>query len=106
MIRRPPRSTLSSSSAASDVYKRQVYILQEVCYRICLKYTITKTLSENFYIGSGQFQKSTGQLSVEKSQINISNIVKEIISQHNGRFNSFLLQFSDGFQNSDFETYK
>src|SRR5664279_6151487 len=28
MIRRPPRSTLSSSSAASDVYKRQV--LQQV----------------------------------------------------------------------------
>src|SRR5674536_207879 len=27
MIRRPPRSTLSSSSAASDVYKRQVYLL-------------------------------------------------------------------------------
>eukprot|EP00656_Telonema_subtile_P001718 TRINITY_DN10746_c0_g1_i3.p1 TRINITY_DN10746_c0_g1~~TRINITY_DN10746_c0_g1_i3.p1 ORF type:complete len:133 (+),score=38.94 TRINITY_DN10746_c0_g1_i3:93-491(+) len=25
MIRRPPRSTLSSSSAASDVYKRQEY---------------------------------------------------------------------------------
>src|SRR5664280_3741387 len=27
MIRRPPRSTLSSSSAASDVYKRQVSII-------------------------------------------------------------------------------
>eukprot|EP00658_Telonema_sp_P-2_P041419 TRINITY_DN2961_c0_g1_i1.p1 TRINITY_DN2961_c0_g1~~TRINITY_DN2961_c0_g1_i1.p1 ORF type:complete len:282 (-),score=77.19 TRINITY_DN2961_c0_g1_i1:236-1081(-) len=27
MIRRPPRSTLSSSSAASDVYKRQVVLL-------------------------------------------------------------------------------
>src|SRR5664279_6200616 len=27
MIRRPPRSTLSSSSAASDVYKRQVFNL-------------------------------------------------------------------------------
>eukprot|EP00658_Telonema_sp_P-2_P053970 TRINITY_DN42795_c0_g1_i2.p1 TRINITY_DN42795_c0_g1~~TRINITY_DN42795_c0_g1_i2.p1 ORF type:complete len:135 (-),score=26.55 TRINITY_DN42795_c0_g1_i2:11-415(-) len=26
MIRRPPRSTLSSSSAASDVYKRQVHM--------------------------------------------------------------------------------
>src|SRR5665648_794959 len=26
MIRRPPRSTLSSSSAASDVYKRQVMV--------------------------------------------------------------------------------
>ena len=28
MIRRPPRSTLSSSSAASDVYKRQKYVQQ------------------------------------------------------------------------------
>src|SRR5665648_665777 len=28
MIRRPPRSTLSSSSAASDVYKRQFYTRQ------------------------------------------------------------------------------
>ena len=28
MIRRPPRSTLSSSSAASDVYKRQVLDMQ------------------------------------------------------------------------------
>src|SRR5664279_5994541 len=27
MIRRPPRSTLSSSSAASDVYKRQRYMV-------------------------------------------------------------------------------
>ena len=26
MIRRPPRSTLDRSSAASDVYKRQVYV--------------------------------------------------------------------------------
>eukprot|EP00658_Telonema_sp_P-2_P084753 TRINITY_DN949_c0_g1_i4.p1 TRINITY_DN949_c0_g1~~TRINITY_DN949_c0_g1_i4.p1 ORF type:complete len:102 (-),score=11.73 TRINITY_DN949_c0_g1_i4:31-336(-) len=31
MIRRPPRSTLSSSSAASDVYKRQVYFWAAVC---------------------------------------------------------------------------
>src|SRR5664279_4825811 len=30
MIRRPPRSTLSSSSAASDVYKRQVYARRAV----------------------------------------------------------------------------
>eukprot|EP00658_Telonema_sp_P-2_P024529 TRINITY_DN19859_c0_g1_i2.p1 TRINITY_DN19859_c0_g1~~TRINITY_DN19859_c0_g1_i2.p1 ORF type:complete len:175 (+),score=43.72 TRINITY_DN19859_c0_g1_i2:133-657(+) len=29
MIRRPPRSTLSSSSAASDVYKRQVQMLEQ-----------------------------------------------------------------------------
>ena len=29
MIRRPPRSTQSSSSAASDVYKRQVLIVED-----------------------------------------------------------------------------
>src|SRR5665648_1282997 len=31
MIRRPPRSTLSSSSAASDVYKRQAHSIEELC---------------------------------------------------------------------------
>ena len=29
MIRRPPRSTLDRSSAASDVYKRQVFALRD-----------------------------------------------------------------------------
>src|SRR5450756_2897574 len=31
MIRRPPRSTQSRSSAASDVYKRQVVCQNEIC---------------------------------------------------------------------------
>eukprot|EP00658_Telonema_sp_P-2_P028845 TRINITY_DN22022_c0_g1_i2.p1 TRINITY_DN22022_c0_g1~~TRINITY_DN22022_c0_g1_i2.p1 ORF type:complete len:135 (-),score=46.91 TRINITY_DN22022_c0_g1_i2:46-450(-) len=34
MIRRPPRSTLSSSSAASDVYKRQVAEYIHILYAI------------------------------------------------------------------------
>eukprot|EP00656_Telonema_subtile_P017534 TRINITY_DN1940_c0_g1_i5.p1 TRINITY_DN1940_c0_g1~~TRINITY_DN1940_c0_g1_i5.p1 ORF type:complete len:121 (+),score=23.82 TRINITY_DN1940_c0_g1_i5:98-460(+) len=34
MSRRPPRSTLSSSSAASDVYKRQVWTWTEVNDRV------------------------------------------------------------------------
>src|SRR5665648_1303792 len=33
MIRRPPRSTLSSSSAASDVYKRQEFALLALLVR-------------------------------------------------------------------------
>ncbi len=36
MIRRPPRSTLSSSSAASDVYKRTVDILAWVTIALFL----------------------------------------------------------------------
>src|SRR5665648_1286236 len=43
MIRRPPRSTLSSSSAASDVYKRQalkIIVEENVCKGIqTLQYT-------------------------------------------------------------------
>src|SRR5664280_228033 len=38
MIRRPPRSTLSSSSAASDVYKRQhVFIATAFCIFLSTK---------------------------------------------------------------------
>ena len=39
MIRRPPRSTLSSSSAASDVYKRQVACRHEYCHDSCAEVT-------------------------------------------------------------------
>src|SRR5674536_94880 len=35
MIRRPPRSTLSSSSAASDVYKRQKLTCTDVTCPVC-----------------------------------------------------------------------
>src|SRR5665648_762776 len=43
MIRRPPRSTLSSSSAASDVYKRQLSTLERhdeaiECFNNALKF--------------------------------------------------------------------
>src|SRR5664279_6429432 len=43
MIRRPPRSTLSSSSAASDVYKRQVQHIMD--------YTLTADSSVSIQTG-------------------------------------------------------
>src|SRR5678816_4746322 len=39
MIRRPPRSTLDRSSAASDVYKRQVYKCKCKCK--CLRVNVS-----------------------------------------------------------------
>ena len=36
MIRRPPRSTHRRSSAASDVYKRQVCMCKQACVFLCL----------------------------------------------------------------------
>src|SRR5665648_955666 len=38
MIRRPPRSTLSSSSAASDVYKRQVLVVAVLARTVLIRY--------------------------------------------------------------------
>eukprot|EP00658_Telonema_sp_P-2_P051537 TRINITY_DN3960_c0_g1_i12.p1 TRINITY_DN3960_c0_g1~~TRINITY_DN3960_c0_g1_i12.p1 ORF type:complete len:365 (+),score=91.16 TRINITY_DN3960_c0_g1_i12:94-1188(+) len=49
MIRRPPRSTLSSSSAASDVYKRQTYI----------KMTGVLALGSNITISGGTYDYTT-----------------------------------------------
>eukprot|EP00658_Telonema_sp_P-2_P045683 TRINITY_DN33670_c0_g1_i1.p3 TRINITY_DN33670_c0_g1~~TRINITY_DN33670_c0_g1_i1.p3 ORF type:complete len:125 (+),score=20.38 TRINITY_DN33670_c0_g1_i1:52-426(+) len=47
MIRRPPRSTLSSSSAASDVYKRQLVhypiIMEQLAGLIGCKLSLFKT---------------------------------------------------------------
>ena len=39
MIRRPPRSTLDRSSAASDVYKRQVLVAQKMFKRFGFRKT-------------------------------------------------------------------
>ena len=41
MIRRPPRSTLDRSSAASDVYKRQIWVSKDSQYRIIVDGTTT-----------------------------------------------------------------
>src|SRR5664280_3837338 len=40
MIRRPPRSTLSSSSAASDVYKRQVCLSRKLHQKVHVRETV------------------------------------------------------------------
>eukprot|EP00826_Nyctotherus_ovalis_P066552 TRINITY_DN9844_c0_g1_i3.p1 TRINITY_DN9844_c0_g1~~TRINITY_DN9844_c0_g1_i3.p1 ORF type:complete len:114 (-),score=17.84 TRINITY_DN9844_c0_g1_i3:223-537(-) len=48
MIRRPPRSTHCISSAASDVYKRQLYILLTLQRRLLLPITLSLTSSSNF----------------------------------------------------------
>lgn len=83
-----------------------VYIVQELCYRICKYYRITKTLSERFHI-SEPIYKGVDMIYSSSPRITpITQIVKDIISQHTGRYNSFLIQFSDGFQNTEMETYK
>ena len=49
MIRRPPRSTLDRSSAASDVYKRQIELCPVVVIPPHEIETIDKTVIYNYY---------------------------------------------------------
>src|SRR5665648_182013 len=82
MIRRPPRSTLSSSSAASDVYKRQIVFIAEelvvklpigilfsctvgrICSRGCLRVDAIerKITVNNTYLGGIFIQQSLENL--------------------------------------------
>src|SRR5664279_1271978 len=57
MIRRPPRSTLSSSSAASDVYKRQLYT--DICYQ-CTACSVGQSYPEALIIYIGCTDISLG----------------------------------------------
>lgn len=83
-----------------------VYLVQEICYRICLSFGIKETLSEPFFIGKTSITAGEEGINFSGKSLNLNSIVKEIIDQHSGRYNSFILQFSDGFQNSDVESYK
>src|SRR5664280_3922104 len=58
MIRRPPRSTLSSSSAASDVYKRQILSWASIgatliCGIAFMRWT-WRSLHNGVHLGAGE----------------------------------------------------
>lgn len=68
-----------------------VYIVQESCHQCCCKENIHQTQHE---------------LKVVGEEANCSDIVTQIVNQQGGRFNSFLTQFSDGFQDTELEMHK
>ena len=78
MIRRPPRSTQSRSSAASDVYKRQVFIsnaenisklyrLKEINQQLALNYSLCDTDKEQLVSEGRVFVLAT--LSMHSSEV-------------------------------------
>ena len=56
MIRRPPRSTRKESSAASDVYKRQVYYLNVTQYPFDPVFSIRglAIMAETVFVADGE----------------------------------------------------
>jgi hypothetical protein len=68
-----------------------VYILQEACYRCCKQYDIHQTQEVNKTIGVG---------------INAKDIIRDVVNQQTGRFNSFITQFADGFQETALQMHR
>jgi AAA+ ATPase superfamily predicted ATPase len=68
-----------------------VYIVQETCYKACLSSGHYETLPETVSIGDG---------------LNVKSLIQEVVDQQSGRYNSFISQFSSGFQDTTLEMYK
>jgi hypothetical protein len=68
-----------------------VYIVQEVCAAACVKEGIRETQDKVCEIGNN---------------LDISELVKKVVSQQSGRYMSFITQFSEGFQETRLEMHK
>jgi hypothetical protein len=68
-----------------------VYIVQEACYQACIKRNINFTQDTLTDIGDG---------------INVEEIIREVVNQQTGRYNSFITQFAAGFQDTSLQMYK
>jgi len=68
-----------------------VYIVQEACYQACIKQNIHFTQDKPVDIGDG---------------IDVTKIIREVVNQQTGRYNSFITQFAAGFQDTTLQMYK
>lgn len=68
-----------------------VYVVQETCHQCCLKESVFTTQEVLREIGGA---------------VNCSDIVSQVVNKQGGRFNSFLTQFSEGFQDTALEMHK
>lgn len=68
-----------------------VYIVQECCYQACIKQGIYSTQDS---------QKELG------ADIDVESIIKEVVNQQTGRYNSFITQFAAGFKDTELKMYK
>lgn len=68
-----------------------VYLVQEACHKACVNAGVLRTCEENKTIGSG---------------VDVEELVRSIVNEQSGRYNSFLTQFADGFQDTELQMYR
>ncbi|WP_223146703.1 hypothetical protein [Methylomonas albis] len=74
-----------------DSCYNSIYIVQEACHQCCIAEAISFTQNTYREIGGS---------------VNYADIVSKVVNQQGGRFNSFLTQFSEGFQDTTLEMHK
>lgn len=69
-----------------------VYIVQEACYQACAREGINFTQSNTRYdVGAQQ---------------DVTELIREVVNQQTGRYNSFITLFAGGFQETALQMYK
>jgi len=85
------RFTDSFKNAVLSGCLDSVYIVQEACYQACIRQSIHFTQDKPVDIGDG---------------IDVKEIIREVVNQQTGRYNSFITQFAAGFQDTTLQMYK
>jgi hypothetical protein len=68
-----------------------VYIIQEACYQACVKQGVNFTQESLVLVGE---------------DLDAKQVIQEVVNQQTGRYNSFINQFSAGFQETALQMYK
>jgi len=68
-----------------------VYVVQECCYQACIQLGVHFTQDQHVEIGDG---------------IDVPQIIRAVVNQQSGRYNSFFTLFSSGFQETTLQMYK
>lgn len=74
-----------------DSCYESVYIVQETCHQCCLQEGVHQTQEEQREIGGN---------------VSCGKLINRVVNQQGGRFNSFLTQFAEGFQDTTLEMHK
>lgn len=70
---------------------KSIYLVQEACRRACLTYDVQNTQEKNIEVGK---------------DCHAAHIISEIVNEQSARYNSFLINFSEGFQDTELQMHK
>jgi hypothetical protein len=82
---------VSFREALIDNCFESVYIVQEACYQACVESEVYVTQDELKVVGASLDAKTT---------------IRGVVNQQTGRYNSFITQFSAGFQDTGLQMYR